>query len=62
MRISGPIVSGGDATPALGLANRVFISQRSGNNFNACNNILTSSQTFAGAVLHLNPGARFATT
>src|SRR5271169_6076190 len=38
------------------LANRVFVSQRSGSDANACNNILTPCQTFAGAVLQLNPG------
>jgi Right handed beta helix region len=38
------------------LANRVFVSQRAGNDTNACNNILTPCQTFAGAVLQLNPG------
>src|ERR1039457_2773741 len=41
---------------AQALANRVFVSQRSGNDSNACNNILTPCQTFAGAVLQLNPG------
>src|ERR1022692_2055295 len=46
----------GAASPALALANRVFVSQRSGNDSNACNNILTPCQTFAGAVLQLNPG------
>src|SRR5512132_4419502 len=44
------------ASPALGLANRVFVSARSGNNANACDNILTPCQTFAGAVVQLNPG------
>jgi hypothetical protein len=44
------------ASPALGLANRVFVSQRSGNDANSCDNILTPCQTFAGAVLQLNPG------
>jgi hypothetical protein len=38
------------------LANRVFVSARSGNDANPCNNILTPCQTFAGAVLQLNPG------
>src|ERR1035438_611244 len=38
------------------LANRVFVSARSGNDSNPCNNILTPCQTFAGAVLQLNPG------
>jgi len=44
------------ATPVLGLANRVYVSQRSGNDANSCDNILTPCQTFAGAVLQLNPG------
>ena len=44
------------ATPALGLANRVFVSTRSGNNANSCDNVNTPCQTFAGAVLQLNPG------
>ena len=39
------------------LANRVFVSARSGNDANACASILTPCQTFAGAVLQLNPGA-----
>jgi hypothetical protein len=38
------------------LANRVFVSQRSGNDSNPCSNILTPCQTFAGAVVQLNPG------
>src|ERR1700687_1811918 len=46
----------GAASPALGLANRVFVSARSGNNANSCDNILTPCQTFAGAVVQLNPG------
>jgi hypothetical protein len=41
---------------AISLANRVFVSARSGNDANTCNNILTPCQTFAGAVLQLNPG------
>jgi len=41
---------------AEALANRVFVSARSGNNANACDNIATPCQTFAGAVLQLNPG------
>jgi hypothetical protein len=44
------------ASPALGLANRVFVSARSGNNANSCDNIFTPCQTLAGAVLQLNPG------
>lgn len=46
----------GAAAPALALANRVFVSQRSGNDANACDNILTPCRTFAGAILQLNPG------
>jgi len=41
---------------AEALANRVFVSARSGNNANACDNIATPCQTFAGAVVQLNPG------
>jgi hypothetical protein len=44
------------ASPVLALANRVFVSARSGNDANACASILTPCQTFAGAVLQLNPG------
>ncbi len=45
------------STPASAiLANRVFVSQRSGNDANACNNVNTPCQTFAGAVVQLNPG------
>jgi hypothetical protein len=43
------------ATPALGLADRVFVSARSGNNANACDDINTPCQTFAGALVQLNP-------
>jgi parallel beta helix pectate lyase-like protein len=42
-------------SPALALANRVFVSARSGNNANSCDNIATPCQTFAGAVTQLNP-------
>jgi Right handed beta helix region len=45
----------GAATPALALANRVFVSARSGNNANACDNVNTPCQTLAGAVVQLNP-------
>jgi nitrous oxidase accessory protein NosD len=38
------------------LANRVFVSARSGNDANACSNINTPCQTLAGAVAQLNPG------
>ena len=43
------------ASPVFGLANRVFVSARSGNNTNSCDNIATPCQTFAGAVTQLNP-------
>jgi parallel beta helix pectate lyase-like protein len=42
-------------SPVLALANRVFVSARSGNNANSCDNIATPCQTFAGAVTQLNP-------
>jgi parallel beta helix pectate lyase-like protein len=42
-------------SPALALANRVFVSARSGNNANSCDNIATPCQSFAGAVTQLNP-------
>src|SRR6266487_2001015 len=54
--LSVSILFVGTACPALALANRVFVSARSGNNANSCDNILTPCQTFAGAVLQLNPG------
>ena len=38
------------------LANRVFVSARSGNDANTCDSILAPCQTFAGAVTKLNPG------
>lgn len=44
------------ATDSRALANRVFVSARSGNDANACDNINTPCQTFAGAVTQLNPG------
>ena len=43
------------ASSAFGLANRVFVSARSGNDANACDNVNTPCQTFAGAVVQLNP-------
>ena len=43
------------ASPTLALANRVFVSARSGNNANSCDNVATPCQTFAGAVTQLNP-------
>jgi hypothetical protein len=45
------VLSIGAAAPALALANRVFVSARSGDNANACDNIDTPCQTFAGADL-----------
>jgi hypothetical protein len=44
------------ASPALGLANRVFASARSGNDANACDNVNTPCRTFAGAVTQVNIG------
>ena len=38
------------------LANRVFVSARSGSDLNSCDNINTPCQTFAGAVVQLNAG------
>ena len=43
------------ASPAFGLANRVFVSARSGNDANACDNVLAPCQTFAASVTKLNP-------
>jgi hypothetical protein len=43
------------ASPALGNGNRVFVSARSGNDANACENISIPCQTFAGAMTHVNP-------
>ena len=43
------------APPAFGLANRVFVSARSGNNANSCDNINTPCQTLTGALAQLNP-------
>ena len=38
------------------LANRVFVSARTGSDANSCDNINTPCQTLAGAVTQLNPG------
>ena len=38
------------APPAFALANRVFVSARSGNNANSCDNINTPCQTLQGAI------------
>jgi hypothetical protein len=48
------VLSIGAALPALAFANRVFVSARSGNNVNSCDNVNTPCQTFAGAVTQLN--------
>ncbi len=42
-------------SPALGLANRVFISARSANDANTCDDVGAPCKTFAGAVTKLNP-------
>ncbi len=44
------------AWPASGLANRVFVSARSGSDANACDDVNAPCKTFAGAVSKLNPG------
>ena len=44
------------ASDLQALANRVFVSARTGNDSNSCDNVVTPCQTFAGAVLQLNPG------
>ena len=44
------------SSSAHALANRVFVSARSGSDANACDNILAPCQTFAGAVTKLNAG------
>jgi hypothetical protein len=50
------LIALGAASESQALANRVFVSARSGNNANSCDNIATPCQTFAGAVLQLNSG------
>ena len=45
----------GAASPAFGLANRVFVSARSGNDANSCDNINTPCQTLQGAINQPNP-------
>jgi hypothetical protein len=45
----------GAPLPALALANRVFVSARTGNNLNSCDNVSTPCQTLAGALSQLNP-------
>lgn len=52
--LSISVLSIAAASPVLGLANRVFVSARSGNDGNACDNVITPCQTFAGAVTQLN--------
>lgn len=49
------ILVAGSATPAFALANRVFVSARTGNNLNSCDNISTPCQTLQGAIAQLNP-------
>ena len=44
------------ASPAFGLANRVFVSASSGNDANTCDSVNAPCKTFAGAVTKLNPG------
>lgn len=51
--LSMTVLSIAPATPALGLANRVFVSARSGNDANSCDDVNTPCQTFAGAVLQV---------
>ena len=46
----------GFSVDAGALANRVFVSARSGSDLNTCDNINAPCQTFAGAVTKLNPG------
>src|ERR1700757_623419 len=41
---------------AEGLDKRVFVSVGGGDNANSCDTIATPCQTFAGAVVQLNPG------
>ena len=50
-----PVLCLAAASPAFGLANRVFVSARSGNNANACDNINTPCLTLTGALAQLNP-------
>src|ERR1039457_2258271 len=38
------------------LANRVFVAAKSGNDANACNNVSTPCQTFAGVITQVNAG------
>lgn len=53
--LSAAVLALGAPSPALALANRVFVSARSGNNANSCDNISTPCQTLAGAIAQLNP-------
>ncbi len=46
----------GAASNALALANRVFVSARSGNDANSCDDVNAPCKTFAGAVIRLNRG------
>jgi hypothetical protein len=49
------VLAAGTASPAFALANRVFVSARTGNNLNSCDNIGTPCQTLQGAIAQLNP-------
>lgn len=54
--LSLSILSIGAASPALGLADRVFASARSGNNANSCDDVNTPCRTLAGALTQVVPG------
>jgi hypothetical protein len=56
LALSTGVLVFGTPSATLGLANRVFVSARSGNNANACDNINTPCQTFAGAVAQVAAG------
>lgn len=43
------------ASPTRGLANRVFVSARSGNDANSCDDVNAPCKTLAAAVAKLNP-------
>lgn len=44
------------ASKSMALANRVFLSARSGSDANSCDNVATPCQTLAGAIVQLNAG------
>lgn len=52
------VISALHAPSAFALADRVFVSARSGNDGNSCDNVNTPCQTFAGAVLQPIPDVR----